>query len=115
MTQPRAADDPRTDLLIDPLDFLLLERMSPEGTMHFGAYPDGATAKQLSEMFDGHVRSGTIGMRCRVLSLTGYAVKLKGVGTGGKSVWQRTEQGEKALKKWRAKQPKEQKKEAEND
>lgn len=104
MTEARQPGDTRLDLLIDPLDFQVLDVLPIEGTLHFGAYPVGKTAKEVQHeqtVGEGQMTIGTITSRLRFLNVMGWAVKSKGIGTGGRNVWQRTKLGEQELTKWK--------------
>lgn len=94
------------DDLVAPLDYMLLGGLPEAGTLIAGAYPDGRTSKQLSnELFNGQVGAGKIGPRFNALIYHGLAVKVKGVGTLGALVYQRTPAGTKLHKEWLAAQP----------
>jgi len=99
-----AASSP-LDFVIDPLDYQILDMLPPEGTLIFGAYPDGKTSQEIAQspsVAEGKMPSSQIGNRMTVLgNKLGWVVKKKGIGTSNKHVWQRTKQGEKALHKWK--------------
>jgi len=102
MTEARKPGEARPDLIIDPLDYLILDLLPIEGTLHFGAYPVGLAAYEIQpKLAEGQVKITTISSRLRVMGAEGWVVKQKGIGTSGKHVWQRTAAGDKALHKWK--------------
>jgi hypothetical protein len=94
---------PETNL-VEPLDFLILDLLPPEGTTAFGVYPDGQTAASLSKQIgEGRLKTSTFSTRLRVLKLMDYTTSKRGISGATKGqVWQRTEAGEKALHRWKA-------------
>ena len=57
MTSARKPGEHRPDLIIDPLDYLILDELPIEGTLHFGAYPVGKTAANIQKVVGaGQVR-----------------------------------------------------------
>lgn len=91
--------------LVDPLDYLILDKLQPEGTLFAGLYPLGDTVKALGAKFD-QVKGGLTGSfivaRLRPLRLQGLVVpKNAGSSTRGKTVWQRTARGTEVLTKWK--------------
>jgi hypothetical protein len=92
--------DPAADL-VDPGDYMILGALPEEGTLIAGAYPDGRTSKQLArELFEGQLRPQQIGPRMNALVYHGLALKKKGIGTGGASIYQRTSKGDEVYDKW---------------
>jgi len=105
MTEKREPGVARPDLIIDPLDYLILDQLPIEGTLHFGAYAVGKTAAEIGAVIaQGQVSHGTIGARLRVMSEEGWTLKMRGIGSGSKNIWQRTHEGEKALHRWKGEQ-----------
>ena len=103
MTKKRVPGDERLDLLNDPLDYQILRTLPPEGTLAFGAYQTGKTALEVrKDVGDGTIGTMVLSARIRVMAELGLLVKHKGLGTGGKYVWQITPKGQSLLQTWEA-------------
>lgn len=93
-------------MLVDPLDYLLLQMLPDEGSIFAGLYPNGETVENMRTKFTPEQRkaitSSTISTRIRVMSLLGLVVsKHRGSNTRGRLVWQITPAGKDVLKKWK--------------
>jgi len=92
------------EVLIDPMDYILLDNLPPEGTMFAGAYPDGPTSIELAHnLFEGKLKPSHLAARLRVLRLCGLAVTVNRRGRSDK-VWQINEAGDAYLAKWKERQ-----------
>lgn len=92
--------------LVLPLDHLILDQLTPEGTTMSGLYPIGATAnavlKALNIKYKGALSGSQITTRIRVMHMLGLTVKVKTLGQGNsKAAWQRSAKAEELLKKWK--------------
>lgn len=108
MTKPKGVPpEERLDLLIDPIDYLILQLLPEEGTLAFGAYQTGLTVRELAiqlhkqKLVEVQLPSSTLSSRVRVLAMLKLAVKHTGLGTGSKHVWQRTPKGKGLYEQWR--------------
>lgn len=94
--------------LIEPLDYLLLSELEPEGTSLAGLYPIGTTIKSLAkkERFK-EVPSTLIAARIRSMHVQQLVKKVKMAGADKErkgatgSAWQVTESGQKLLQTWK--------------
>lgn len=89
------------ETLIDPLDYLLLEKLPEEGTLAMGYYPLGESARSLKGSFNG-VPPTAIDSRLRSLKIAGLAagVRLMPKAQG----YQITKRGQEVLAAWRSRQ-----------
>jgi hypothetical protein len=104
MTKPRSQSEDRKDLLIEPLDFLILEKLPAEGTLIFSAYPDGKSSEELSQtVAEGNFTTLELSTRLRVLHKAHAVVTQRSFATKTKTrvVWQRTKLGEQWLSEWK--------------
>lgn len=86
--------------LVEPLDYLILELMEPEGSMVSGLYPLGTTVISMNKKLK--LSSPVISSRVRILHLMGLTKKVHSLGSGtGKKAWQRTPEADRLLKEWR--------------
>lgn len=98
--------DPNAEL-VDPLDYRVLGFLKEQGTLFAGAYPDANTAKQIStEEFGGQIPTTMLGPRLNALIHHKLVVGLKGIGTAGSQMYQRTAEGKRVFEEWQAKQVK---------
>jgi len=105
MTETRKSGDSRLDLIREPLDYLILDILPVEGTLIFGAYSDGKTSAEISKLVgDGTIPTTLIGNRVRVLHELGLVIRLLGLGTSGRNIYQRTQFGTELLAKWKGDQ-----------
>lgn len=88
--------------LVDPLDYLILDSLPPEGTTMGGVIPLGETVRNLANTtFKGIVTNTALGGR--MTSLQAYGL-VKGVvlpSRDGRG-WQITPAGDKALREWQS-------------
>ena len=96
------------DVLVDPMDYVLLDNLAEEGTMFAGAYPDGPTSVELSDkLFERKIPAAQIAPRLTLLRIFGLAVTLNRRGVHDK-VWQITPEGERVLAEWKKRKAAEQ-------
>ena len=99
-----AAYERGDEVLVDPMDFILLDSLPPEGTMFAGAYPDGPSSQDLAaNLFEGKIPAAQVAPRLRVLSVLGFCLHANRRGVTDR-VWQITEKGEQLLADWKRKQ-----------
>jgi|SRR5215471_7812315 len=106
MTPPkrRHDDETRRELLVDPLDYLLLKELPPEGTKVFDAYPDGKAAEDLTKLVaGGQLDIKIISTRMRVMSRIELVAAVKTVGQSGRTIYQITPIGQRLLQEWESK------------
>ena len=98
-----AAYERGDDVMVDPMDYVLLDNLVPVGTMFAGAYPDGPTSRDLSErLFEGKVPPNQIAPRLRILHMFGLCVHANRRGVNDK-VWQITSEGRRVVERWKEK------------
>lgn len=91
--------------LLDPLDYLVLEKLHEEGEMFAGLYPLGDSSQAVTKKFDlpkgAELSPHTVAVRLRALSVQGLAVFHTSIpGAGGSAIWQRTKKGKSMYKEW---------------
>lgn len=92
--------------LVEPLDYLILERLPDEGELVMGYYPMAATVPQLRKEGFGEVLSaGEMGGALKRLNIQGIVARVTTRGTKSFG-YQRTELGKNLLKKWKSTQTK---------
>lgn len=90
---------------MEPLDYLILTVLPPEGALVLNAYPDGRTAKQISdEAFEGKISTRALGPRMGVLGTRELVRRTRGIGTAGDAIYQITPAGKAVLLAWQQKQ-----------
>lgn len=95
--------------LMEPFDYMVLEKLPEVGTLFAGLYPLGETAKSLISKFpkiEGKpIPSTTMSSRLLVLHKQGLVSKIDTTvpGTGTRGSWQRTRAGTKLYKEWKEK------------
>ena len=92
--------------LVEPLDYLILEKLPEEGTTLGGLVPLGETVRNLKsgEPFKQLPKAAdTLGGRLRAMEVYGLVVNV--VMPGETRGWQRTKLGEKHLTEWRKSNP----------
>jgi hypothetical protein len=100
-------------VLVDPMDYVLLDNLAPEGTMFAGAYPDGPNSVELAErLFEGKIKPSPIAARLRLLHLFGLATMLNRRGVNDR-VWQVTPKGREVVEEWKRKKAHEEAKQRE--
>lgn len=92
--------------LIEPLDYMILDKLPDEGTTMGGIYPLGASVANLVKLFKKEtgqdVPSGVFSGQLRSMHMQKLAVKVKVTGIGSAAfAWQRTKEGKKLLNKWK--------------
>lgn len=87
--------------LVEPLDYLILDKLVDEGTTMGGYYPLGTTVVNLVKQFEKQVPSSVISGQLRSMYIQGLVVKIKIAGATAGHAWQRTERGVKALNEWK--------------
>lgn len=88
--------------LILPLDYLILEQLTPEGTTMSGLYPIGSSTKAIEKGLQGAIAGSAISARIRIMNMLGLAIKVKSLGQGNHAAaWQRSVKAEELLKKWK--------------
>lgn len=93
--------------LIDPLDYVIIDKIPDAGTTMGGLYPLGSTIKSLLPHFQG-MDTNNLSARFRSLSVQGLVVKVKLAGTmdtRGAYAWQRTPKAVELLNKWKESHP----------
>lgn len=89
-------------MVVEPLDYMLLDKLPKEGTLAGGLYPIGETVPGLVKKLGGKpVTTAIVSSRVRILGVLGLATKKKGVGGVGNFVWQITKRGEEVLQSWK--------------
>src|SRR5262245_28709481 len=89
-------------VLTEPMDYVLLDNLVPEGTLFAGAYPDGPRSKELEkQLFEGLIPANQIATRLRVMSVLGLCIAVGRRGLRSDVVWQITPRGEQYLAKWK--------------
>lgn len=92
--------------LVLPLDRMILENLTPEGTTMSGLYPIGSSVisvvKAINANHKGALISSQVSSRIRIMNQLGLVVKVKslGQGHGGKAAWQRSVKADELLKQW---------------
>lgn len=90
--------------LVAPLDYLILGELPDEGETVLGLYPKGSTAQEVA---NGPVKNAlstpATSMRLRMMAIQGLTSHRRGVGNGGKKVWQRTQLGRNLYEEWKEK------------
>lgn len=86
--------------LIDPLDYMLLDKLEANGTMLGGLYPLGTTVTSLKGKFP-MLDSNQISSRLRIMNAMGLLAKVQMVGGAGRGAWQRSAIGDAELDKWK--------------
>lgn len=85
-------------VLIDPLDYLILDKTLDEGTMMGDYYPLGTTVKSLVKQFKGLTSDQVSGR----MNLLRQADLVKTIRVTGGNAYQRTRLGKEILEKWKA-------------
>lgn len=99
--QERGAAGDYSDLVV-PIDYMILDRLEPEGTTMSGMYPIGSTTKAVGKSLPSKVPSSQLAARIRVMNMLGLVIKVKSLGGGqGTAAWQRSAKAEELLKKWK--------------
>lgn len=89
------------EVLVDPMDYVILGSLPPEGTLFAGAYPEGRAVKSLAgELFGGQLTSQEIAVRMRILRVLGLVVSAGRRGVHD-LVWQITPKGKHTLEEWK--------------
>lgn len=83
-----------------PLDYLIIDALHDEGELLGGYYPVGDTVAQLRKKHFSELTSDQLSARLRALMTQGIVVRVKGVGTSGNYLWQRTTTGKELLQQW---------------
>lgn len=96
--------------LIEPLDYLLMEKLPEVGEMFAGLYPMGETVQNLSKKFptpNGLLDTTTITNRMRALDAQGLTSHTRSaISSNGSKIWQRTAKGTDLVRKWKTKEKK---------
>lgn len=92
--------------LLDPLDYLILEKLIDEGETFAGLYPLGDVVNTVTKKFvlpkGMELKTSTVGVRLRTLAAQGLTVSHTGVpGSNGQAIWQRTKTGKKLYREWK--------------
>lgn len=96
-------------LFVQPLDFLILEKLPEEGTQFGGLYQLGETTRSVEKALReehpafAEIPSTNLHSRFTSMNQAGLLHKVKALGREG-SAWQRSQLGEEALKLWRQSQ-----------
>lgn len=94
-------DNGDRSMIVEPLDWLILQVLPPEGTLAGGMYPVGETVPGVvKKLGGGPVTVPIVSSRVRILAVVGLAVRKKAVGSAKGLVWQITKKGEEAVKLW---------------
>lgn len=94
------------NLLIDPLDYRILEQLPEVGTLMGGLVPIGETVRNIHKhAFKGVVDHTVVGGRMNALRSYGFAVPVR-IAAGNKQGrgWQITPEGKAALLEWQSRQ-----------
>lgn len=89
--------------LINPLDFLILEKLPEEGEIAFGLYPQGESTQNLSNTSFKPLTPTQLAMRLRILQTLGLVLKVTML-SRTKEGWQRTTKGKEVYETWKASQ-----------
>lgn len=93
--------------LVEPFDYMILEKLPEEGTLFAGMFPLGETVANLITKFpkipgQGTIPTSFVAGRIHSMKDQGLVVKKQAMpGTSGKAVWQRTERGTKTFENWK--------------
>jgi hypothetical protein len=89
-------------MLVEPLDYRIMELLPKEGTLAGGLYPIGESVPGIvKKLGGGPLTVSMVSSRVRILNVLGLAVKKKGVGGVGNFVWQITKSGEEEVASWK--------------
>jgi DNA-binding MarR family transcriptional regulator len=92
---------------IVPLDFLILAELPDEGSLFMGVYPEGKTAKDVTNVVGkGVLKISTVSTRLRMMRKEGLTERTHGLGFGT-LIWQITPKGKALLRQWESTQTKE--------
>lgn len=81
---------------VTPLDLAILPLLPVEGSMLGKYHPMGRRVKDIvTELDDSYTTVHKVQSRCRVMTLNGLVVSLKG---GADRIWQRTSKGSELLR-----------------
>lgn len=97
-----SADRPLDEVLIEPLDYKIIELLPDQGSLHLGVIPVGEMVSQISKKLGG-LPSSLLSGRMRVLQIMGLAVPARATGSRGTLVWQVTPKGKEVLAEWQKK------------
>jgi hypothetical protein len=103
----RVADQARAGTLelIDPLDYLILDKLPKEGTTMGGIIPLGLSARDLAATaLKGVLEGNAVGGRLTMMKMAGLATDVRTLGhkQSGIRGWQITSLGEKYLADWKS-------------
>jgi hypothetical protein len=85
--------------LVDPLDYMILDKLQDEGTTMGGYYPLADSVPGLRKAHFSDLPNTVVSARLRVMHIQGLVLQVKTVGS--KMGWQRTEAGKGVVEAWR--------------
>lgn len=99
----RERTDQGENLLIDPLDYLIMDKLPAQGTLMGGVVPIGETVRNLvNTAFKDLLSSEEVAGRLNAMQFTGHTVSVRLQGGKRTHGWQITKRGQEDLAAWKA-------------